>query len=387
MKAKHSPLFAILFVVAALGGCGDSGNKDKTPTDPGSNSENQESEQSPEQPTTYDIALVATDGGSLSLTGTQTVKQGTGFSVTITPDTGYRIASASGCGGILAGNTFSVSAITADCTIDITFSEQITATRKLNDTGITLCGNYDTENEGQWSSTLSCADAGATQTADGIDADGNPVPAGQDPHYGRDALAANSQLSKTGSGDAGFDFTKLDAYGYDLPETATEWSCVRDNVTGLIWEVKELSNGNIGDSLHDGDDRYNWYNTNSSTNGGSDGYADDDGAVCYGYDNADSTAYCNTEAFVNRVNVAGLCGANDWRMPKKEELRSIVHYGRTNPSTDTDYFPNTVSIWHWSGTPYASDSRSAWLVNFYDGYDNAADRSSAAPVLLVRSAP
>lgn len=454
MKATYSPLLAMLFVVGALTGCGDSGSKDKTPADPGSYSENSENEQASEQPTTYAVTLAATDGGVLSLTGTQTVEEGTGFSVSITPDTGYRIESASGCGGLLTDNTFTVDAITADCAINATFArleyivsinasgngtvtpdtaqtvlhgDNLTLTvapdsgyyasaitgcegtrtgndyitnitadctidvifneqGQLNDTGITLCGNYDAEDEAQWSSTFNCTDTGATHTADGIDADGNLIPSGQDAHYGRDPQAANGQLAKTGAGDAGFDFTKLDASGNDLPESATEWSCVRDNVTGLIWEVKTPSDGNVGDSLHDADDRYNWYDTDSSTNGGSVGYADDDGAICYGYDNANSTTNCNTEAFVDRVNAAGLCGANDWRMPKKEELRSIVHYGRANPGIEIGYFPNTISTWYWSGSPNARRNSHSWIMNFYTGGDGNFSRDADFRVRVVRSA-
>jgi len=33
-------------------------------------------------------------------------------------------------------------------------------------------------------------------------------------------------------------YTKLDASGNDLPDSATSWVMVRDNMTGLIWEVK-----------------------------------------------------------------------------------------------------------------------------------------------------
>lgn len=460
MNAKHSRLIATLFAVAALTSCSDSGSEDNTPADQGSSNDNSESEQSPEQPINYAITLSATDGGSFSLTGTQTVEKGLGFSVTIMPDFGYRIESAVGCDGTLTDNTFSVVAVTADCsinatfvrleytvtintnghgsvtpddeetvlhgesitlevapdsgyyasaitgcegtrtanaysaeinadcTIDITFSEQITATGKLNDTGIILCGNYDAENEDQWSSTVNCAEVGATQIADGIDGDGNPVPAGQDAHFGRDVLAASGQLTKTGGGAAGFDFTKLDTSGNDLPETATEWSCVRDNVTGLIWEVKAPSNGTVGDSLHDADDRYNWYKTDSSTNGGSVGHADDDGAICYGYDNAYSTTYCNTEAFVNRVNEEGLCGANDWRMPKKEELRGIVHYGRTQPTIDSNYFPNTAIGMYWSGSMNAYDAQFSWVVSFQRGYTyNFSYHDDSYRVRLVRSVP
>ena len=165
---------------------------------------------------------------------------------------------------------------------------------------------------------------------------------------------------------------------------------MRDNVTGLIWEVKDPSNGAVGDSLQDADDRYNWYNTDSTTNGGSDGFADDDGAICYGYSSADSSTFCNTQAYTARVNASqngqGLCGATDWRLPKKEELRSIVHYGRTNPSIDTDYFPNTRTNRYWLGSPDALFSNSSWVVNFYGGFGYGY-RDDYVHVRLVRSAP
>ena len=41
-------------------------------------------------------------------------------------------------------------------------------------------------------------------------------------------------------------YTKLDANGNDLPNDATEWIMVRDNVTGLIWEVK-TNDGSVHD--------------------------------------------------------------------------------------------------------------------------------------------
>jgi hypothetical protein len=335
----------------------------------------------------YSVTPISGENGSISPEAEQLVNYGSTTSFTVTPDTGYRIDSVTGCGGNLTDNTFTTAAIIEDCTVEASFQALIVSTAKINDTGISLCGNYDTENEGQWSSTLNCADSGATEIADGIDADGNIVPAGQDAHYGRDALAAAGSLNKVGGGNAGFDFTKLDASGNDLPESASNWSCVRDNVTGLIWEVKDPSNGTVGDSLHDADDRYNWYSTNSSTNGGSVGYADDDGAICYGYNSADSSTFCNTQAYTARVNSQGLCGATDWRLPKKEELRSIVHYGRFNPSIDTNYFPNTMSNWYWSGSPGASGSNLSWFVSLSYGNTDDRDSSSSYHVWLVRSAP
>ena len=49
-------------------------------------------------------------------------------------------------------------------------------------------------------------------------------------------------------------YTKLDASGSDLPVTATSWVMVRDNVTGIIWEVK-TDDG----SIHDKDNTYALY--------------------------------------------------------------------------------------------------------------------------------
>lgn len=58
----------------------------------------------------------------------------------------------------------------------------------LNDSGITRCGNYAHKPEGDdenHSNDLDCEAVGATATEDGEDEHGNPVPAGQDAHFGR----------------------------------------------------------------------------------------------------------------------------------------------------------------------------------------------------------
>lgn len=103
-------------------------------------------------------------------------------------------------------------------------------TGRLNDTGITQCADGATNG-------LTCP---VTDYPD------------QDAQYGRDF-----EVNDDSDGHAGFSFTKLDEKGNELLANATNWSCVKDNVTGLIWEVKQGGNGMIGDEgLHDGDDRY-----------------------------------------------------------------------------------------------------------------------------------
>ena len=76
-------------------------------------------------------------------------------------------------------------------------------------------------------------------------------------------------------------YTKLDATGEDLPDDAESWTMVRDNVTGLIWEVKVNDPNHLRHQGHS----YTWYNTDPATNGG---YAGFDGASGWlDYRNAD----------------------------------------------------------------------------------------------------
>jgi hypothetical protein len=214
----------------------------------------------------------------------------------------------------------------------------------LNDTGITACSDAS-------SYGLACPQASYP---------------GQDGEYGRDTTHNDNS-----DGHAGFNFTKLDANGIALPTSASSWSCVKDNVTGLIWEVKTNDGG-----LRDKDWNYSWYNTDSSTNGGSAGTLN--GGSCYG-------SSCDTQGYVQAVNSQGLCGASNWRMPSLTELLGIASLDRTNPAIDTGYFPNTVSWVFWSSSPNASYSDGVSYVNFIDGLSFGNTKSLSRAVRLVRS--
>ncbi|MCI5157130.1 MAG: DUF1566 domain-containing protein [Candidatus Electrothrix sp. AUS1_2] len=237
-------------------------------------------------------------------------------------------------------------------------------TLKLNDTGITYSGNYDEYNN------TACIASNTPY--------GDNVVAAQDCSHGRDATHNDDS-----DGDAGFSYTKLDSNGVPLDDQSadyatTPWACVKDNITGLIWEVKTDDGG-----LHDKDDTYYWYNTDPATNGGADGYGYADGDNCYGYDSSDSSTFCNTQAYVNRVNAAGWCGASDWRLPTIKELKNLVHHGRINPAIDIDYFPNTGRD-YWSNLPNARYSYLVWTVDFHYGSSSAGGSGNAYAVRLVR---
>ena len=215
-------------------------------------------------------------------------------------------------------------------------------TYALNDTGITWGGDYSSGNNSDCSSNIS---------------------APQDCHQGRDAYSGTNDDS---DGHAGFSFTKLDSSGNALTASATNWSCVQDNVTGLIWEVK-TDDG----SERDKDNAYRW-----------------GGLTAIGRDssNREGSYYDDWNNLVNAANSGnGLCGFTDWRVPDIEELRSIVDYSRTNPSIDINYFPNTGSDWYWSASPDAYGSSYAWRLGFGVGYDYYGNRGSSNHVRLVRS--
>ncbi len=114
----------------------------------------------------------------------------------------------------------------------------------------------------------------------------------QDARFGRDAAAKAGALTKTGGGAAGFDFTPLDTSGNTITLTGTPPvpsvtpACVRDNVTGLIWEVKTNDGG-----LRDKDWTYTWYNGTTGTPDGTN--------------NCNPNTRCDTDKFVADVNTAG----------------------------------------------------------------------------------
>ena len=207
---------------------------------------------------------------------------------------------------------------------------------------------------------------------------------GQDGQRGQDIIHANGLSEKAGRGEQGFDFTRLDAIGDEVDDETVAWRCVRDNVTGLIWESKTDA---LTTSLHSNNFSYSWYQ--SDDEGVADG--DESGIVA-----SCSLANCNTQAFIAEVNSQGLCNFRDWRLPTHNELLSILHLGQAaTPMIDADYFPNTTDsltapVWYWTQNSSADgfsneQAQNAWAIDFSSGNDNFLNKSTAARVRLVRA--
>ncbi len=189
---------------------------------------------------------------------------------------------------------------------------------------------------------------------------GDVIPCSTDenaPFYGQDAHYSIYPPS----------YTKLDSNGNDLSDNATDWVMVRDNVTGLIWEVK--TDGGDG-SVHDKYNTYTWYDSNSATNGG---YAGTPG---------DGT---DTEDFIQNLNDNNFGGFSDWRLPNVKELKSIVDNGRDRPTVNGDYFKNTTTSQYWSSTTVARNNEFVWPVYFGIGLVlDSSRKNNACYVRAVR---
>lgn len=227
---------------------------------------------------------------------------------------------------------------------DVVFYSGFEGIFVLNDTGITWAGDNPSGNN--------------------VDCNSN-IASPQDCHTGRDATHNDDS-----DGLAGFSFTKLDTSGIPLVDQSVDygtepWACIRDNVTGLVWEVKTIDNGE-----HDKDNTYQWGGTS---------------ALGRDHPNSQGEYYDDWNGLINDSNNSVLCGFNNWRVPNVAELSSIVNKGIVNPSIDFNYFPNTAADWYWTASPNAGSSSFAWRVSFNLGFDGGSTRNTASRVRLVHS--
>lgn len=223
----------------------------------------------------------------------------------------------------------------------------------LNDTGVNTCSN-DLVND------LSCNDIG----------DGTADFPGQDAEFGRDFTA-----DIDADGYAGFAFTKLDSQGVPLPDqsldyTTSPWRCIRDEVTGLIWETKAADSG-LQDYLW----TYSWLNSTGFNDGGNRGVPDT------GECSSDSA--CDTESYAAAINSLGLCGFSNWRLPSRTELLSIVHYGaQIPPVVESSFFPHTAGI-YWT-SDFGLPATGIRVVDFETGGSRVDPHGDSHAVRLVR---
>ncbi|MGF1712061.1 DUF1566 domain-containing protein [Vibrio kagoshimensis] len=263
-------------------------------------------------------------------------------------------------------------------------------------------------------------DTGYVNYFDGANFDAQvsqPAYPNQDAEYGLDPVDGAEHTD----GQHGFKFTKLDYSGNILPNSASDWACVRDERTGMYIEAKQQpidlpSQGVIDQWLEDyAEDPdanpypystesaywrssaylYTWYDSVSTTNGGSAGHKNDellaDGPIssaCAYSTNSGGNRRCDAEGYLANLNSFGACGVNNWRLPSPAEARSFINYnvGTIDPAT-VDYFPyiknvSSVDTIYTQSTSVGATS-SAWCMSTQTGQMKLCNKGTYQGVIAV----
>lgn len=187
---------------------------------------------------------------------------------------------------------------------------------------------------------MNLPDTGVRECYDNLGKD-IPTPGHDDPYYGQNGCFEIHSMA----------FEKLDGKGRTLASTA-RWEdgyrTTLDVNTGLVWEVKSPTAGDVNFR----NDMYSWQDAQ--------------------------------EIYVHKLNKKKYGGFSDWRMPNKDELRSILNYSAVNPAVDACYFPNTAVDFYWTRNTYEMQPYLGWVLFFGLGSATACGKTARQYVRAVR---
>lgn len=106
------------------------------------------------------------------------------------------------------------------------------------------------------------------------------------------------------------------------------------------------------------------------------------GAQCE-RDLSEDEAYDWQQALI-AVNDADLGGFQDWRLPNRNELESIVERACFLPAINTEIFPGNFDGLFWTATPNSGRADASWVVNFASGEHRNLIKTESGFVRPVR---
>lgn len=161
-----------------------------------------------------------------------------------------------------------------------------------------------------------------------------------------------------------FYLSGVDEFGLEseaaMSRFTVSWAMIRDNTTGLIWEVKTTDG-----SVHDASNQYDW--------------------------EAARSQFIDT---LNEEQFGFFEGSpqTPWRLPTVQELCSLANLNESDPAIEDYLFLNTNSYRYWAADEYVGDPLAAWAVDFEQGktvaYNKTQSTESAMTyVRAVRGGP
>lgn len=114
---------------------------------------------------------------------------------------------------------------------------------------------------------------------------------------------------------------------------------VRDAKTGLDWEAKSFES----DSFNYFKKKMSWDEFNTS--------------------------------YISWLNEKNYGGFSDWRVPSKDELRSLIDYRKIAPAFPQEIFSTLVNDDYWCGLPYGLRTDCGWVMNLNVGSATAKNKS------------
>ncbi len=134
---------------------------------------------------------------------------------------------------------------------------------------------------------------------------------------------------------------------------------ITDNNSGLTW-----AKGSDDGSIHDINNLYNW-----------------------------NDAF---DVYIATLNSTNFGGYNDWRLPNRHELQSLINAGLATPAISPEFNNNcvlgctvltcacTADNPYWTSTTHATSSSTAWVVIFEQGISNTQAKTSTRKARGVR---
>ncbi len=107
------------------------------------------------------------------------------------------------------------------------------------------------------------------------------------------------------------------------------------------------------------------------------------------FENSDNPGLPNVQAYIQCLNAIPYLNHDDWRLPNRHEMRSLIDFSRSSPALPTGHpFSNVQSSYYWTASDYFDDNQMfsdwAWYLHFGSGQCGGDNKLNSRDVWPVR---